>query len=150
MTVLAPSQRCEASWPFFCAGVCEFQALTLHIAGLAGGKLNPSRRTARGELLAKEEFLPLVVEEDSALPFVIVQSVWQCRLVAGRAKLRGAVEVPHDRFAVAIKVGKDFAVGDLAGDRLAVFIYQYGGHAHNVAARCRGCRPSGWSGRPCR
>src|ERR1700738_966924 len=103
------------------------------MASLAGGNriLHVERQR---RLFGKGRVLPLVVEKNSALPFVVVQCVWQSRLVAGRAKLRGAVEVLHDRFAVAIEVGKDLPIGDFASDRLAVFIDQYGGNTHDVAA----------------
>src|SRR6266702_1739209 len=130
-----PPMRSELA--FLRTGVCQLQPLALHMAGLAGGNriLHVERQR---RLFGEGGVLPLVVEEDSALPFVIVQSVWQSRLVAGRAKLRGAIEVPHDRFAVAVKVSEDLAVGDLAGDWLAVFVDQYSGHAHNVAAGAAG------------
>src|SRR3979490_2795887 len=95
---------------FLCTGVCQLQSFRLHMAGLASGNriLHVERQR---RLFGKRGVLPLVVEKDSALPFVIVQSVWQRRLVAGRAELRGAVEVPHDRFAVAIEMSEDLSVG---------------------------------------
>jgi hypothetical protein len=36
--------------------------------------------------------------------------------------------------ALPIEVGKDLPIGDFASDRLAVFIDQYGGNTHDVAA----------------
>src|ERR1700733_7304364 len=55
--------------------------------------------------------------------------------MARRAKLRGAIEVLHHRFAVAIEMSKNFPIRNLTGHWLAIFVDKYGGHAHDVATR---------------
>ena len=138
MTVFAPSHRCEASWPFFAPESGKGFKSSRNMWQVWQAETGVFDVKRQRGLFSERGVLPLVVEKDSALPFVVVQRVWQGRLVAGRAKLRGAVEVLHDRFAMAIEMGKDLAVGDFTSDWLVIFIDEYCGHAHDVAASAAG------------
>ena len=89
------------------------EGLASHVAGLAGGDLVLEIEGKRG-LLGEGGELPLVVEEDGALPLVIVELLGESGFVAGGAVLAGLVEVLHDCLGVAVEVGEDFFVGDFA------------------------------------
>src|ERR1700677_5167004 len=78
--------------------------------------------------------MPFVVYGKCADEFVVVQSIRKVGLVAGRAKLRGAVEVLHHGCGVALRMREDLLVGDFAGNALTVFVDYYRGHAENKAA----------------
>ena len=84
--MLAPSQRWEASLTVLGSGVGQLDRFALHVAGLAGGDgvfdVEGKRR-----LLGEGGVLPLVVERDGALPFVVVELARECGFVAGGAEL---------------------------------------------------------------
>ncbi len=103
------------------SGVGQLYRFALHVTGLAGGDgvfdVEGKRR-----LLGERRVLPLVVERDGALPFVVVELTRKGGLVAGGAELRCFVEGLHDGRGVAVEVSEDLAIGDRPGDGFAVFV----------------------------